>query len=56
MRKKYETDLTDKQWKVIAPLFFNMRNYKWEKRNLQCTAFIDECGSVDYGTGLGNIL
>ena len=26
MRKKYETDLTDEQWEVIAPLFVNMRN------------------------------
>ena len=25
MRKKYETDLTDEQWEVIAPLFVNMR-------------------------------
>lgn len=34
MRKKYETDLTDEQWAVIAPLFVNMRKYKWEKREL----------------------
>ena len=34
MRKKYETDITDKQWKVIAPLFVNMRKRKWEKRQL----------------------
>ena len=34
MRKKYETDLTEKQWEVIAPLFTNMRKYKWEKREL----------------------
>ena len=32
MRKKYETDLTDEQWDVIAPLFSNMRKYKWEER------------------------
>jgi len=31
MRQKYETDLTDEQWDVIAPLFSNMRKYKWEK-------------------------
>ena len=34
MRQKYETDLTDEQWEVIAPLFSNMRKYKWEKREL----------------------
>ena len=34
MRKKYETDLTDEQWAVIKPLFVNMRNRKWEKREL----------------------
>ena len=32
--KKYETDLTDEQWEIIAPLFVNMRKYKWEKREL----------------------
>ena len=34
MRKKYETDVTDEQWAIIAPLFVNMRNRKWEKREL----------------------
>ena len=34
MRKKYETDLTDEQWDVIAPLFVNMRKRKWEKSEL----------------------
>ncbi|MBQ6296952.1 MAG: transposase [Selenomonadaceae bacterium] len=34
MRKKYETDLTEEQWEVIAPLFVNMRNRNWEKREL----------------------
>ena len=34
MRKKYETDLTDKQWDVIASLFVNMRKRKWDKREL----------------------
>ena len=34
MRKKYETDLTDEQWNVIAPLFVNMRKRKWDKREL----------------------
>ncbi|MBR4641173.1 MAG: transposase [Selenomonadaceae bacterium] len=34
MRKKYETDLTDEQWDIIAPLFVNMRKRKWDKREL----------------------
>ena len=34
MRKKYETDLTDEQWDVIAPLFVHMRKRKWDKREL----------------------
>ena len=34
MRKKYKTDLTDEQWEIIAPLFGNMRKYKWDKREL----------------------
>lgn len=34
MRKKYETDVTNEQWEFIAPLFANMRKYKWEKREL----------------------
>lgn len=34
MRKKYETDLTDRQWEEIAPLFTGMRKRKWEKREL----------------------
>ena len=34
MRKKYETDITCEQWEVIKPLFVNMRNRKWEKREL----------------------
>lgn len=33
-RKPYETDLTDAQWEAIAPLFTNMRTYKWPKREL----------------------
>lgn len=33
-RKKYQTDLTDKQWAEIEPLFIGMRNRKWEKREL----------------------
>ena len=40
MRQKYETDLTDEQWEVIAPLFSNMRKYKWEKER------IGKCGIV----------
>ena len=34
MREKYETDLTDEQWKIIEPLFVGMRKRKWEKREL----------------------
>lgn len=34
MKKKYETDLTDRQWEEIKPLFINMRKRKWEKRKL----------------------
>lgn len=33
-RKSYPTDLTDKQWEEIEPLFTNMRKRKWEKREL----------------------
>ena len=34
MRKKYSTDLTDKQWEEIKPLLTGMRNRKWSKRDL----------------------
>ena len=34
MRKKYSTDLTDKQWEEIQPLLVGMRNRKWSKRDL----------------------
>ena len=33
-RKKYATDLTDKQWSEIEPLFVGMREYKYSKREL----------------------
>ena len=33
-RESYPSDLTDKQWEEIAPLFIGMRNYKWSKREL----------------------
>ena len=33
-RKKYATDLTDKQWAEIEPLFVGMREYKYSKREL----------------------
>jgi putative transposase len=34
-RKKYDTDLTNSQWKIIKPLFWNPGNKsKWEKREL----------------------
>jgi putative transposase len=34
LRKSYPTDLTDKQWAEIAPLFVGMREYKYSKREL----------------------
>lgn len=33
-RQSYPTDLTDRQWEEIAPLFKGMRNCKWSKREL----------------------
>ena len=33
-REPYPSDLTDKQWEEIAPLFTGMRNCKWSKREL----------------------
>ena len=33
-REPYKSDLTDSQWETIAPLFANMRNFKWPKREL----------------------
>ena len=33
-RASYPTDLTDKQWEEIAPLFSGMREYKHSKREL----------------------
>ena len=33
-RQSYPTDLTDKQWETIEPLFTGMRIYKWSKREL----------------------
>ena len=34
MKKKYETDLTDRQREEIKPLFSKMRKRKWDKRKL----------------------
>ena len=34
IRKSYPSDVTDKQWKEIEPLYTGMRNYKWSKREL----------------------
>ena len=39
MRKKYSTDLTDKQWEEIKPLLVGMRNRKWSKRDLIDSVF-----------------
>ena len=33
-RQSYSTDLTDKQWETIEPLFKGMRTYKWSKRDV----------------------
>ena len=33
-RKPYPTDLTDAQWSEIEPLYSEMRNRKWSKREL----------------------
>ena len=33
-RKSYPSDLTDEQWKEIAPLYAGMRTCKWSKREL----------------------
>ena len=33
-REPYPSDLTDKQWEEIAPLFTGMRNCTWSKREL----------------------
>ena len=33
-REPYPSDLTDKQWEEIMPLFTGMRNCKWSKREL----------------------
>ena len=34
IRKSYPSDITDKQWKEIEPLYTGMRNCKWDKREL----------------------
>ena len=33
-RKPYPSDLTDEQWNAIEPFFWNLRTYKWSKREL----------------------
>ena len=33
-RKPYDSDLTDEQWEAIEPLFCQLRNFKWPKREL----------------------
>ena len=34
-RQSYPTDLTDKQWEAIEPLFTKMRTYKWSNDELR---------------------
>ena len=38
-RQAYPTDLTDKQWAEIAPLFTGMHKQKWDKRELVNAVF-----------------
>ena len=46
MRKRYSTNLTEKQWNEIAPLFVGMRKYKWEKCELVDTvSYLVDSGS-----------
>lgn len=33
-RQAYPSDLTDKQWAEIEPLYSGLREYKWSKREL----------------------
>lgn len=33
-RRRYASDLTDRQWEIIKPHFTGMRNRKWDKREL----------------------
>ncbi|EOS64287.1 hypothetical protein C814_00462, partial [Anaerotruncus sp. G3(2012)] len=33
-RESYPSDLTDEQWEEIAPLYAEMRNCTWSKREL----------------------
>lgn len=33
-RKPYPSDLTDEQWNAIEPFFWDLRTYKWSKREL----------------------
>ncbi len=33
-RKRYDSDLTDKQWAAIEPLYTGMREREWPKREL----------------------
>ena len=68
-RQAYASDLTDKQWEEIEPLYTGMRTYKWSKRELTngdnypmiChhiqlfTVFIDVLKKVAYGTKYWNI-
>ena len=42
MRKPDPTDLTDTQWKEIAPHYSGMRNRKWSKRELTNAVDISE--------------
>lgn len=44
-RQKYASDLTDAQWERIAPLFADLRVYKYSKRELLNAVFyVDKTG------------
>jgi len=44
-REKYPSDLTDKEWEEISPLFKGMRNRKWSKRELtDAVLYINKTG------------
>ena len=45
IRTKYTSDLTDEEWEEIRPLFKEMRNRKWSKRELtNAVLYINKTG------------
>ena len=51
-RESYPSDLTDKQWEEIAPLYAEMRNCTWGKRELTdavlCIWWIQDVSGDNY--------